>query len=32
MIEVQKNIKDYVHNIFSTKYLLVLITCMLFVN
>ena len=32
MIEVQKNMKYCVHNIFSTKYLLVLITCMLFVN
>ena len=32
MIEVQKNMKYYFHNIFSTKYLLVLITCMLFVN
>ena len=32
MIEVPKNMKYCVHNIFSTKYLLVLITCMLFVN
>ena len=32
MIEVQKSVKYYVHNIFSTKYSLVLIICMLFVN